>query len=180
MVGKHLKKLEPHMLYCYNRDTDDTTSPLYYLYMVDSNTAFLFPHFRMLDVTDGEVLRIINSKTCNFRVDNLRLTSKYPCDMHPCAIYQDGEYKCIGLVTPYRIFPLYPDILSSMETVRCMHVPPFVKGGTYKNTDTGKRYEYVSQNGLDWDELLFKDCDTQDIEIFQGDELIAFEKSESE
>lgn len=175
-----MKKLEPHMLYCYNRTPEDATSPLYYLYMVDSNTAYLFPQFKLVDINSGEVLRIVNSKTRNFRVDNLRLTSKYPCDMHPCAIYQDGEYKCIGLVTPYRIFPLYPDILSSMETVRCMYVPPFTKGGIYKNTDTGKRYEYVSQNGLDWDELLFKDCDTQDIETFQGDELIAFEKSESE
>ncbi len=170
-----MKKLESHMLYCYNSNPNDATSTLYYLYMVDSNTAFLFPQFKMLDVTDGEVLRIINSKTYKERVDNLRTTSIYPCDMHPCAIYQKGEYKCIGLVTPYRIFPLHPDILSSMEAVKCMYVPPFTKGEIYKNTHTGKRYEYVSHNSISYDELLFTDCDTQDLAVFQGGELIAFD-----
>ena len=37
-----MKKLEPHMLYCYNSNPDDATSTLYYLYMVNDNTAFYF------------------------------------------------------------------------------------------------------------------------------------------
>lgn len=173
-------KLESHMLYCYNRNPNNAASLLYYLYMIDSNTAFLFPQFKMLDVNDGEVLRIVNSRTCNFCADNLRLTSKYPCYVRPCTIHQDGRYKCLGLTTPCCVFPLYPDILDNMKYVEVNEMPLFTKGAIYKNMYTGKRYEYISQNSFGFDELLFRDCETQDIAIFQGDSLIVFEESESE
>ena len=175
-----MKKLEPHMLYCYNRTPEDATSTLYYLYMVDSNTAFLFPHFRMLDITDGYVLLILNSKTWKESVYNLRPASKYPCDVRPCTIYQKGMYVCLGLMTPYRIFPQFPDMLDCMCSVEVRQIPPFTKGKIYKNTHTGKRYEYISQNGLDFDELLFKECITQDLSFFEKGELNDFATTEEE
>ena len=175
-----MKKLEPHMLYCYNRTPEDATSTLYYLYMVDSNTAFLFPHFRMLDITDGYVLLILNSKTWKESVYNLRPAAKYPCDVRPCTIYQKGMYVCLGLMTPYRIFPQFPDMLDCMCSVEVRQIPPFTKGKIYKNTHTGKRYEYISQNGLDFDELLFKECITQDLAIFEKGELEDFAMTEAD
>lgn len=67
-----------------------------------------------------------------------------------------------------------------MHETETVILPPFTRGKICVDHNTNKRYEYISQNSFGFDELLFRDCETQDIEIFQGDELIAFEKSESE
>ena len=175
-----MMKLKPYMLYCYNSNPDDATSTLYYLYMINDDTAFLFPQFKMLDVTDGEVLRILNSKTCKERVDNLRPDSEHPCDVLPCTIYQEDEYICLGLISLYRTFALYPEKLDMMKDVETRPIPRFTKGKVYKNRYTGKRYEYVSRNGLSWDELLFIDCITCDYAIFNKSSLEAFTMAESE
>lgn len=83
-------------------------------------------------------------------------------------------------MTPYRVFPQFPDMLDCMLPVEVRQIPPFTKGKIYKNTHTGKRYEYISQNGLDFDELLFKECITQDLSFFEKGELNDFATTEEE
>ena len=83
-------------------------------------------------------------------------------------------------MTPYRIFLQFPDMLDCMCSVEVRQIPPFTKGKIYKNTHTGKRYEYISQNGLDFDELLFKECITQDLSFFEKGELNDFATTEEE
>ena len=170
-----MKKLEPHMLYCYNRTPEDATSPLYYLYMVDSNAAYLFPQFKLVDINSGEVKRILSIHNHDFR-----LVSKYPCNVLPCLIYQKQRYVCIGLASPCFILPLFPDMLDMMHGTETVILPPFTRGKICVDHNTNKRYEYISQNSFGFDELLFRNCETQDIAIFQGEELIVFEESESE
>lgn len=164
-------KLESHMLYCYNMNP----CLVYYLYMVDSNTAYLFPQFQRVDINSGEVKRILSLHNHDFR-----LVSKYPCDVRPCTIYQKQRYVCIGLASPYFMFPLCPDMLDMMHSTEAVILPLFTHGKICVDHNTNKRYEYISQNSFGFDELLFKDCETQDIAIYQGDELICFEERESE
>lgn len=168
---RYKMKLESHMLYCYNKNP----CLVYYLYMVDSNTAYLFPQFKRVDVNSVDVKQILD-----FHCHDFRLVSKYPCNVRPCLVYQKQRYVCIGLASPYFILPLFSDMLDMMHSTEAVILPPFTRGKICTDHNTNKRYEYISQNSFGFDELLFRDCETQDIAIFQGDELIAFEESESE
>ena len=71
-------------------------------------------------------------------------------------------------------------MLDMMHSTDAVILPPFTRGKIYTNHNTNKRYKYISQNSFGFDELLFRECETQDIAIYQGDELIAFEESESD
>lgn len=164
-------KLESHMLYCYNKNP----CLIYYLYMVDSNTAYLFPQFKLVDINSGEVKQILSIHNHDFR-----LVSKHPCNVRPCLVCQNQRYVCIGLASPYFILPLFPDMLDMMRSTEAVILPPFTRGKICIDHNTNKRYEYISHNSFDYDDLLFRDCETQDIAIYSGDSLIAFEESESE
>lgn len=167
-------KLQPHMLYCYNSNPNDTTSMLNYLYMLDSKNAFLFPQFFICNARGKIVKKVLDSRTCNFCADNLRPVSNHPCLVKPCLIYQNGKCVCLGLTSPTQVIALRPELIDIMQDVDVKILPLFVRGKRFTNKYSEKQYLFKTIDGISLDAFLFIDVKTGDYAYFESHNMEGF------